>query len=68
VVSLLFLLAPGLDLVVSRLFYEAPTGFLHERYAFVEVIREAGRLAGITLALAVCLPLVFKILLPLAPC
>lgn len=66
-VSLLFLLAPRLDLAVSRLFYDSANGFLHERYAFVEAIREAGRLVEILLAIAVTVPLAVKVVLPARP-
>jgi lipid A 4'-phosphatase len=66
-ISLLFLLAPGLDLAVSALFYEPGSGFLHGRIAALEALRGAGRLVEVAFAIAVTAPLALKLLLPGRP-
>ncbi len=63
-VSLAFLALPDLDRSVSRLFYDPATGFLDRRYSIVQSAREAGQLVEWALALAVCVPLLMKFLLP----
>ncbi len=63
-VSLIFLLAPNLDLAVSSLFYEPATGFLDARSAIIGIVRETGRIAEWAFAIAVVAPLVTKILFP----
>jgi membrane-associated PAP2 superfamily phosphatase len=63
-ISLVFLLAPSLDLAVSGLFYLGASGFLDQRYPLVEVVRETGRILEWAFALAVGVPLAIKVLLP----
>jgi membrane-associated PAP2 superfamily phosphatase len=62
-VSLIFLLAPGLDLAVSRLFYETTTGFSEER-SILQIVREAGIVAEWAFGTAVTAPLLLKVLFP----
>jgi len=63
-VSLVFLAFPQLDIAVSRLFYDPASGFLDRRFAFVEFVRDAGRLLEWAFAMAVLLPLPLKVVLP----
>lgn len=63
-ISLGFLLAPRADVAVSALFYDPASGFLHQRLAIVETLREAGRLVEWAFAIAVLAPLPLKLLLP----
>ncbi len=63
-VSLAFAALPDLDIAVSRLFYDPAAGFLDRRYAFVDAIRNAGRVLEWAFALGVCIPLLVKLLLP----
>ena len=63
-VSLTFAALPNLDLAVSRLFYDPAAGFLDRRYAFVDAIRNAGRILEWAFALGVCVPLLVKLLFP----
>lgn len=63
-VSLIFMLAPTLDMAVSRLFYMPAAGFAEARSPALEAWREIGRLAEWTFAIAVTVPLLFKLLLP----
>jgi len=65
--SLLFMLFPAIDLTVAALFFAAGSGFLHERLAAVEIIREAGRAVERMFALASILPLLIKLLAPDRP-
>ena len=65
--SLVFLVAPQLDVAVSRLFYIGPSGFLDGRYEVVEIIRETGRLLMWVLGLGVLAPLLIKLLFPARP-
>ena len=64
-VSLVFLLAPNLDLAVSRYFYEKAAGFTAG--GSVEAVRQAGRIVEWGLAISVVTPLLLKILVPQSP-
>jgi membrane-associated PAP2 superfamily phosphatase len=64
VVSLVFALAPALDLSVSGLFYSASAGFLDRRTPLVEVVRQAGRLVEWAFGLTVLVPIIMKAVLP----
>lgn len=66
-VSLVFVLAPNLDLAVSRYFYEPTVGFSPARSTFLEDLRESGRIIEWAFALAVLAPLPIKILFPQHP-
>jgi membrane-associated PAP2 superfamily phosphatase len=63
-ISLVFLLAPRLDLAISGLFYAAAVGFLDDRYPIVALVREAGRILEWALAIIVSAPLAIKVLFP----
>lgn len=62
--SLLFLVAPRLDLVVSRLFYDPAGRFDGSGSAPLDFVRELGRVAEWAVALAFAAPLAVKILAP----
>lgn len=61
-VSLIFLLAPNIDLAVSRFFYEKAAGF--SASGNLEAIRQAGHIVEWGLAIGVVTPLLLKILVP----
>lgn len=63
-VSLIFLLAPVLDLAVSRLLYEPATGFTRGENAFLQTLRETGRIVEWAFAVGVFAPLLIKFLFP----
>lgn len=63
-VSLVFVLAPGLDLSFSKLFYDPAAGFLEGRSTAVETVRAAGRIATWTFVIAVAAMLPIKVLFP----
>ena len=63
-VSLVFLLAPGLDLTISRFFYASPAGFSGARNSILEALRDGGRIVEWAFALAVVAPLLIKVLVP----
>ena len=62
--SLLLVAAPGLDIAVSRLFYDPIAGFGEERSGLLLLVRELGTSAEWALALAVTAPLLVKFLAP----
>jgi lipid A 4'-phosphatase len=63
-VSLIFLLAPNLDLAVSRVFYASPTGFSSAESGALEALRDGGRIVEWAFAALVVAPLLIKILFP----
>ncbi len=63
-VSLAFIALPGLDLAVSRFFYDPATGFLDRRTGLVDFVRETGWLVEWLLAIGVIAPLLLKLLFP----
>ena len=63
-VSVMFLLAPGLDLALSRLFYRPAAGFPAAGSGFLEGLRVAGRFVEWVFAIAVLLPLLIKLVWP----
>jgi membrane-associated PAP2 superfamily phosphatase len=63
-VSLVFLLVPGLDLSVSRLFYVPATGFAEGRSPAFEAWRELGTVVEWAFGIAVTAPLLIKIAMP----
>lgn len=63
-VSLIFLAAPGLDLAVSGLFYDAVGGFFDDRSPVTRFVREAGQLAVWAVGIAFAAPLIVKLLAP----
>ncbi len=63
-VSLAFVALPGLDLAVTRLFYDPTVGFLDRRTGLVDFVRETGRLVEWALAIGVTAPLLLKFLFP----
>jgi membrane-associated PAP2 superfamily phosphatase len=66
-VSLIFVLAPQLDLAFSRLFYDPATGFSAGRATLVESVREAGELATWTILITVAALLPLKVIFPNLP-
>jgi lipid A 4'-phosphatase len=63
-VSLVFVLVPGLDLAVSRLFYDPETRFPGRESALLEAVRNAGLLVEWGFGIAVVAPLAAKFVLP----
>jgi lipid A 4'-phosphatase len=61
-VSFLFLAVPRLDVAVSALFYDPTSGFRDGSVAYI--VREIGRIAEWTAALALAAPLLVKLLAP----
>ena len=61
-VSLVFLLAPNLDLAISGFFYEKAAGFTAG--GSLEAVRQAGRIVEWGFAIGVVTPLLLKILVP----
>ncbi len=66
-VSLVFLLAPDLDLAVSRLFYQPTAGFTEAPSVFLEDLRVTGRIFEWAFALAMLVPLLLKVVFPAQP-
>jgi membrane-associated PAP2 superfamily phosphatase len=66
-VSLIFLVVPSLDLAASQFFFEQSAGFAAGGSASIEGLRQAGRIVEWSLAIAVVLPLLLKILIPQSP-
>lgn len=62
--SLLFLLAPALDLAASRFFYDPASGFSEAQRDVLEGVRDTGRLVEWIFGLGVVAPLLLKILSP----
>jgi len=63
-VSLVFVLAPQLDIVVSRLFYDPALGFIERQSASLEAVRLISRLATWTVVLGSLALLGLKVLAP----
>ena len=66
-VSLIFLLAPDLDLAVSRFFYVPPAGFSDARSSMLETLRDGGVVIEWAFGLAVVAPLLIKVISPQLP-
>jgi membrane-associated PAP2 superfamily phosphatase len=67
IVSLVFLIAPGLDLAVSRLFYDPALKFPQDQNATLTLLRDVAVGLEWTFAISVLLPLVLKVLFPRVP-
>lgn len=67
IVSLFFLALPAVDPAVSRLLYDSTHGFFTGNHAYVELVRDLGRAVEAAFAIAMCLPLVIKVLAPHTP-
>jgi lipid A 4'-phosphatase len=63
-VSLVFFLVPGLDLAVTRLFYDPEARFPGRESALLENMRNAGLVAEWAFGIAVIAPLAMKLALP----
>jgi membrane-associated PAP2 superfamily phosphatase len=61
---LFFVLAPGIDLAFSRLFYEPSKGFIGRQSAPVEFVRDLGLVIEWALAVGVSLSILTKVLSP----
>jgi lipid A 4'-phosphatase len=63
-ISLFFVLAPGIDLAFSRLFYQPAKGFIGRQSSTVEFVRDLGLVLEWALAIGVSLSILTKVLSP----